>query len=150
MAIGAAIVTAVAGAASVAESRKARKDRERARRIQEKSKKLQVGRQAVEQVRQAQIARAEVIQAGETAGVGDSSAIRGAAGSIQSQAGGNIGFAQQIFDLSIQAGRRLESAARHDFRSQAFSSLASMSSKFIGGGAGGSGGASANSAGAGG
>jgi len=120
------IIGGVLGTASVVEARKSRKDAARARKVQERSNRLQSGRQAVEQVRQAQIARADVIQSGENQGVGGSSAVIGGAGSVQSQAGSNIGFAQQLFNLQQSARRLQDSAALHAGNSQGFATFASL------------------------
>lgn len=111
---------------SLYESRKGRKANEKARKVDEKRSRLQTGKQAVEQVRQAQIARASVIARGESQGAGESSAVRGAAGSIQSQAGGNISFAQQVFGLQQSASRLRGAAEGHFARSQAYGKLASF------------------------
>jgi len=129
-----AIYTAVVlAAASVFESQKSRKDARKARMVREKSNRLQSGRQAVEQVRQAQIARADIIQAGENQGVGGSSAVIGGAGSVQSQAGSNIGFAQQLFNLQQSARRLQDSAALHAGNSQGFATFASLAAGNAGG-----------------
>ena len=135
MATAAAIIATVGG---VSESRKARKDQNKARKIQERSGRLQAGRQAVEGVRQAQIARANVVQQSETTGAGGSSAVAGALGSIQSQAGSNISFAQSLFNLSQQANSRLAKAAMHRSNAQAFEQIASMAANSGGGSPGGS------------
>lgn len=122
------IITAisVATAASIDQSSKARKDANKARKIRAKSDRLRAGRQAVEQVRTAQIARANVVQQSESTGVGGSSAVQGALGSIQSQAGSNISFAQSLFGMAQQANKRLASAANHNGNSQAWGQAASV------------------------
>ena len=118
------IIGGALGVASISEGRKARKQQQRASEIQQKSQRLQTARQAVDQIRQAQIARAQVIASGEAAGVGDSSAVLGGAGSIQSQAGGNIAFLQQLSTLQAQANARLQSAQRASFRAGALGQFA--------------------------
>lgn len=120
------IIQGVGIVGSLFSSRSDRKDRAKARKIREKSSKLQAGRQAIEGVRQAQIARANVVQQSETTGAGGSSAVTGALGSIQSQAGANVSFAQSLFNLSQQANNRLESAASHRADSSAFSQVATF------------------------
>lgn len=105
------VVTAVSGAAK---QESARKDRKKAMRIQERRRKLQQQRQVQQAIRQAQIQRAALIAASAAQGVQGSSAVIGAAGSIQSQTGGSLGFAQQTFDLRQQAASRLASAERQE------------------------------------
>ncbi len=105
-----ATIGAAGVAGSLYSSRKARKQQKRAQQIQMKSAKLQSARQAVQQVRGAQIARAQILQAGENQGVGGSSGVMGGAGSATSQAGGNIGFANQLFGMQQSAQRLMQSA----------------------------------------
>jgi len=122
------LITAVVvlGAAAAAESRKSRKANARARKVDEKRGKLESQRSAVGQVRQAQIARAQIIQSAENQGVGGSSAAVGGAGSVQSQAGGSIAFAQQIFRLQQSSNRLRESAFSHTGNAQDLSNVASL------------------------
>jgi len=112
-------------ALDVQQARQGRKQRKKANAITQKQARLQAGRQAIEQVRQAQIARAQVIQQAESTGAGDSSAVAGAVGSIQSQAGSNIAFAQQLFSLSQQANNRLQKASDFEANSKAITKLKS-------------------------
>lgn len=100
---------------SVSESRNARKEEREARRIQERANRLKSRRAALNQVKEAQILRAEIINAGEGAGVGSSSAVAGGAGAVQSTAGGNVGFQQQLFTLQSNASRRLQKASESQF-----------------------------------
>ena len=125
-ALTAITVATVSTVASVSQGRQARKDQRRANEVAQKSAKLESTRGAVEQVRQAQIARASVLQQGENAGVSDSSVVAGATGSIQFQAGGNIGFANAIFGLQQSRARLLQSAASHQGRASDFGQLASL------------------------
>jgi len=115
------------------QARKGRKEAARARKIQAKSKKLQAGRQAIEQIRQAQIARADVSQQAESTGVGGSSAVQGALGSIQSQAGGNIAFAQTLSTLAQQANARMESSAKAFGKAQDSQAVTGLATTYFGG-----------------
>jgi len=121
------IIGAILAAGSAVEARKSRKDARKARKIDERRNKLQTQRSSAEQVRQAQIARSQIVQNSENQGVGGSSAAVGGAGSVQSQAGGNITFAQQIFGLQQSSNRLRESAFSHTGKSQAFGSIAALS-----------------------
>lgn len=116
------------------ESRKARRDTRRARAIDERRARLQAGRSAIEQVRQAQIARANISQGAVNSGVSDSSANLGAQGAVQSQAAGNIGFAQQIFNLQQSRNRLLLSAQEHTQNSAAIAQISSSAKSAIFGG----------------
>ena len=130
--ITAAAVIATATVYSAVEAGKGRRDQKRAREVQAKSDKLTTQRSAVEQVRQAQIARASVAQGGENTGVAGSSAIQGATGSIQSQAGGNLGFAQQIFNHQQAKNKLLESAFGHMGKAANAQAVASVASTVAG------------------
>lgn len=121
-----AVVGGVLAVGAVQQGRQARKEQRRARQIQQRSQRLQAGRSAIQAVREAQVQRASVIQAGENQGVGGSSAVLGGAGSIQSTTGSNIGFAQQIFGLQQQASRRLEQSAQFAGNADALGQFASM------------------------
>lgn len=94
---------------------KAGQERKKARKIEQKRQRLQQQRAAIESIRNATIARAEVAAMGETAGIGGSSAAVGALGSIQSQAGANLGFASEQQNLVNQAQARLDRAAKYEF-----------------------------------
>lgn len=115
------------------ETNRARSDEKKARKVAQKGAKLQAGRAAVEQVRQGQIARASILAQGENQGAGSSTAIAGAVGAAQSQTGGNLSFAQQIFSLQASQNRLLESAAGHLGRASDFQAIASIASSFAGG-----------------
>jgi hypothetical protein len=109
-----AVVMATATVYSASEQRKARKDQEKANRIQQKSNKLQAAKSSVEQIRQAQMARSDVVAQGENQlGGTTSSAIAGSTGSITSQAGSNVNFAQQLFSYQQSQARLMASASRH-------------------------------------
>ena len=99
------------------QSRQARKEERKARQIEQRRQRLAATRSAIEQVRQGQIARAEVVAAGEAQGVAGSSAVQGGAGAIQSQVGGNIAFQNQMYQLQAQAAARLEKA--NEFQNRA-------------------------------
>ena len=127
-----AVVAITAITASAVEQNKARQDQKRARKIAQKSKRLQGQRGAIEQVRQGQIARASVLQQGENQGVGNSTAIAGSAGAIQSQTGGNLAFAQQIFSLQQQEDKLREAAFGHMGRAANFQAVGSIATTALG------------------
>ena len=140
VAAGAAIGTAaVIGGASVAGSlysqHKARGAARDARAVDNKRARLQSGRAAIANVRQAQMARQSVVQQGENQGVGSSSAIAGATGSITSQAGGNLGFANTIFGLQQSANRLRESSLMWQGRASGISQLGNLGMQFASAGA---------------
>ena len=89
---------------------RARIEERKARQADERRTQLEQMRAAVESVRQAIIQRAEVAALGETVGIGGSSALSGALGSIQSQAGSNLLFQQQQEELRQLASSRIQEA----------------------------------------
>ena len=115
---------------SLYEGRRARKMQERAMRVDEKRSKLQAMRSSVQQIRQAQIQRAEIMQMGENQGVAGSSGVAGGMASAQSQATGNIAFAQQIFGLQQSYNRMRSAANKHSFNAQAFGQLGQAVASF--------------------
>ena len=124
--IASAIVSAVGVVSSASNASKARRQQRKARKIDEKRARLEASRGAAEQVRQGQLARASVLQQGENQGASGSTAIQGAVGSIQSQTGSNIGFAQTIFGLQNSANRMRQAAQESQGRSAGFSQLGSL------------------------
>lgn len=126
---GVGIALGILGIGSLNEQRKARKEQKKARAIDEKRLKLQSQRQAVEQIRQGQIARAQIIAQGEAQGAGGSSAVIGGAGSVQSQTASNVAFAQQIFQLQQLARQRLDKAQDFAFRGASLETLANTASR---------------------
>jgi len=126
MATAAVIIASVAVGGSIYSSNKKRKAQRDAERVRQRSAKLQSSRQAIQSVRGAQIARAEIIQSGENQGVANSSAVLGGAGSVTSQSGSNISFANQIFSLQNQASRLEQSALLWQGRSNGFRQLGQL------------------------
>ena len=114
---------------SFGETRKARKADKKAAKIEAKRSKLEASRAAIGQVRKAQIARASVLQQGENQGAGTTTAVTGAVGAIQSQSGGNIAFAQQIFGLQSSAGRLRQSARTHRARASDYEAVGEFADK---------------------
>lgn len=137
---GAAVTTAVGVGASALlgapvlgslyEGRRSRKMQERAMKIDERRAKLQSMRSSVQQIRQAQMARADILQMGENQGVSGSSGVAGGMASAQSQATGNIAFAQQIFGLQQSYNRMRSAANAHSFNASAFNQLGSLAGSF--------------------
>lgn len=93
--ITAVAVSALATTGSIVQSNKARKAQERAQQVQSKIEGRSMQRDRLQQLRQAQIARASAIQQGVTSGVADSSGLQGQLSGIQATAAGNLAFSQQ-------------------------------------------------------
>lgn len=115
---------------------KARREQKRASRIERKRARLSTRRQAIESVRAAQIQRAQVAAAGEVSGVGQASGLLGGLGSIQSQAGANIGFINQQMSLKSQAESRLEKASSLMFRADLMQQIQQTAKQAASGGMG--------------
>jgi dsDNA-specific endonuclease/ATPase MutS2 len=134
----AATAIAVGTVGSLYEGRRARKMSEKAMKVDEKRSKLQSMRSSVEQIRQAQIQRAQIAQMGENQNVASSSGVAGGMASVQSQATGNIAFAQQLFGLQQSYNRMQTAANKHSFNAQAWQALGSAASSMAMSGAFGS------------
>lgn len=118
-----AVIVGGTTVASISEGRKARKQSKRAQQEANKAKKLRSQREAIQNVRQGIIARAQVVQQAEAGGLGGDSAVQGALGSIQSQVGGNIGFINRIFELQQRANAFNLAAQNSTFRANAFQTI---------------------------
>lgn len=116
--------------------RDARREQRAARRIEQKRAKLAQRREAIESIRMAQIQRAQVAAAGEVSGVGQASGLLGGLGSIQSQAGANIGFINQQQALKNQAESRLEKASGLMFRADLYRQIQQTAMSAMSGGMG--------------
>lgn len=116
--------------------RDAAKEQKKARQIEQKRARLAQRREAVESIRMAQIQRAQVAAAGEVSGVGQASGLLGGLGSIQSQAGANIGFINQQMSLKSQAESRLEKASSLMFRADLMQQIQQTAKQAASGGMG--------------
>lgn len=116
--------------------RDAAKEQKKARQIEQKRARLTQRREAVESIRMAQIQRAQVAAAGEVSGVGQASGLLGGLGSIQSQAGANIGFINQQMSLKSQAESRLEKASSLMFRADLMQQIQQTAKQAASGGMG--------------
>jgi hypothetical protein len=130
-----AVIGGVATAGSLIASRKSRKLQEKAMRAQQRASQLQASRSAVQSIRQSQIARADIIQQGENQGVGGSSAVAGGAGSVASQGGANVAFAQKIFGLQNAASRLMQSANMWRGRASGIAQIGNFGMQLAGAGA---------------
>lgn len=118
---------------SLQQSRQARKQTKKAERLDERRSKLQASRSAVESIRKAQVARAQILQAGENQGVGGSSAVAGGVASIASSTAGNLGFADQLFKLQQSSRRLRQSAADFSGNSQSITQVGNFAASLVGG-----------------
>ena len=106
------------------------KEKKRLRAIQQKKDRLELARQGAETIRKSQVERATLLQQAENSGVSDSSAVQGGLGSVQSQVGANLGFANQIFNLNSLAADRLKKLDNINARTKLAMTVGSF---FIGG-----------------
>lgn len=100
---------ALGGKADIADlgGRQGLQEKNRLAKIQTKKDRLELGRQGAETIRKSQIERATLAQQAANSNVANSSAVQGGLGSVQSQTGANLGFANQIFSLNSQAASRI-------------------------------------------
>ena len=112
------------------QQKRARQESRRAREAQEVSEKLRTRKDVLQQVRNAQIARAKLTQQAANQGVSGASSVAGAQGAIQSTAAGNIGFAQSLFNLQQESRNRLARADKLRGSAQAFGQFASLVGNF--------------------
>lgn len=118
------------GLVGIQQGRQQAKENRKARQIDNKRRRLEAQRSSIEQIRQGQIARAEIIAQGASAGAEGSSAVLGGAGAVQSQIGSNVAFSNQMAQLQQLAQQRLIKAQEFGFRSQALGQLTNMAGVF--------------------
>lgn len=104
-------IAAVGTAASIQQSRQARKASKRAARAQQRISERQNQRERLKQLRESQIARAQVTASAAQTGTLGTSAFEGGVASLQSQAAGNISFINQIESLQQQVNKNQQRAA---------------------------------------
>lgn len=124
--ITAVAVAAVATGASVISNNKARKAQERAGRVQQAVESRGAQRDRLQQLRQAQVARAQAIQSSVSSGTADSSGLSGQLANIQSTAAGNLAFSQMTetgVGVINQFNRR---AARYQSQAGTYSAVSSL------------------------
>jgi hypothetical protein len=116
------------------QSSKAKKaERKRLKAIEEKRERLKASKQVAEQIRKSIIARASIVADSEKQNVGGSSAALGGAGSVLSQAGGNIGFINQLQSLNQQTRNRLTAIEEIGFEEQQTKDKVAIATTFFGG-----------------
>tara|TARA_R110000744_G_scaffold214313_1_gene333137 strand:+ start:228 stop:632 length:405 start_codon:yes stop_codon:yes gene_type:complete len=103
LALGSSFGSMVAG-------EEARKDTNKARKVQERVRQMQDTRARLAQVREARMAQAQVIQSGATQGALESSAVQGGYSAIGSNAENNIQFINQVDTLQQAINKRMESS----------------------------------------
>ena len=125
---------AIAGTAvSVDQSRQSRKASERANKAQRNIDAIKNQREKLKQIREKRISTAQILQAGATQGVGDSSSVRGGVSSVGASSNANLAFINQIEGLQQNIQRNMESAGKHAGNAQAAGAIASIAGSFTGG-----------------
>ena len=130
MAVSAAVV--IGTAYSIYASEEARQEQKEAQKVQKKITDTKTQRQRIQQLREAQMARAQVAVAAEAGGTAESSTAAGQQAGIQSQAGSNIQFINTIENLRQQMQQRLENAASYANRADVASGLTSLAGSSAG------------------
>ena len=103
LALGSSFGSMVAG-------EEARKDTNKARKVQERVRQMQDSRARLAQIREARMAQAQVIQSGATQGALESSAVQGGFSAIGSNTENNIQFINQVDTLQQAINKRMESS----------------------------------------
>ena len=130
MAVSAAVAAAVFTGASVIEQRKSGRRQERSQKIAQRKADVESARGRRQQIREARIRRADILQASASTGAAGSSAETGAIGSLQSQLGTNLGASFQTQALSQSQSRANIGAAKASTRAGIFGSVADITSPF--------------------
>jgi hypothetical protein len=104
-------IAAIGTVAGIQQGRQARKESKKAARVQRRISERETQRQRMMQLRESQMARAQVIAQGAQTGTLGASGLQGGVASIGTQAAGNIGFLNQIESLQQQAARSRQKAS---------------------------------------
>lgn len=103
-------VAAVTAAATIYTTERARQDQKRAARIENKRRRAQSRREAQQKIGEAFFQRQDVVQGAANQGVLGASTVQGATGSIVSQMGSGLAFAEQNNQFITAANQRLAQA----------------------------------------
>jgi len=106
-----ATIAAVGTVAGIQQGSQARKESKRAARVQQRISERETQRQRMMQLRESQMARAQVIAQGAQTGTLGASGLQGGVASIGTQAAGNIAFLNQMESLQQQVARSRQKAS---------------------------------------
>ena len=120
--------------ADIAASEKARGEKKKVNKIQDKVRQSQDARARVAQIRQARMAQAQVIQSGATQGASGSSAVQGGVSAIGTNANNNIQFINQIDTLQQAVNKRMEKANDFTALASGIAQIKNMAVSAAGGG----------------
>lgn len=123
----AAVISATASVANISEQRKAGKAAERQYAAEARKAEIQNIRSVRQQIREARLAQAAMLNTGaQTGGIG-SSALAGGAGSIGTQLAGNINYMQQIAKENTAIGAAALEGAQAMSNAAVYGSIGQLS-----------------------
>lgn len=121
------------------EQRLARKEQVKAQSEEKAANAAQMAQDRRQTIREERIRRAKIIQASENTGVGESSGLMGATGSLQTQLGTNIGFSRgmeeiggRISSFNQNAANFMTSAQNHLNDADDWGQISSISMSIFG------------------
>lgn len=106
-------IIGVGTGASIISSEMSRHEQKKASRAQRRIQQRQSQRERLEQIRQARVQGAQILQAGVNTGTQGASGIQGGLANVQTQSAGNISFLNQIESMQQSIQRRQEKAAQY-------------------------------------
>lgn len=128
--ITAVVVGGLTGA-SIYQGERARKESKKAAQAQQRISNRQSQKEKISQLREAQIARAQVSVQSQAMGTQDASTTSGITSSIGSTAGANVQFINTINSLQQEISRRMQKANDFAANAQTLGSLASLGASFV-------------------
>ena len=120
--------------ADIVVSEKARGQKKKANKIQERVRQTQDARARVAQIRQARMSQAQVVQSGATQGALGASAVQGGYSAIGSNVENNIQFINQIDTMQQAVNKRMEKANDYTALASNIAQIKSMATSAAGGG----------------
>ena len=120
-------VAGVSTAASISESRSARKDRKKAAQVDTRRRAIESRRATIANIEDARQAIGTVQNVAALTGGGGGSGALGAVSSLTTQLGSNVTFNQQLLAFAERQEKHLQDALDHQDNAQTFSAIASLS-----------------------
>jgi len=124
--IGLYAVAAISTASSMKESAEARSASRKAEKARERMRERKAQQEKLANIRQGQIARADILAQGAGQGVVDSSGVQGAVSSLDQTIANNLAFIQQMDDMSNNVADLTQKAQKHAGNAQVASGVASL------------------------
>lgn len=124
--------TAVATVASVYEQRKARKARQRADRVAQRRRDVEVRRAKLASVEEGRLAIGQLQNVAAQTGGAGGSGVAGNVAALQTQTASNVNFNEQLLTFAKTQERYMQKAYDAQYKAQTFQAVAQLSMNMAG------------------